>query len=55
MSDNLIVVENKNDVAKIIANKILEIHGTTSTILEENSMTKQDVITNDDNKIDIIL
>jgi len=38
MGDDLIVVEDKNDVAKIIANKILEMQSTTATtVLEEKS------------------
>ena len=49
MGDNLIVVENKNDVARIIADKILEIQGTNPEVLEENSMPKED------KKTDIIL
>ncbi len=49
MGDNLIVVENKNDVARIIADKILEIQGTNPTVLEETSTPKED------KKTDIIL
>jgi hypothetical protein len=51
MGDNLIVVQDKNDVAKIIADKILEIQGTNPVVIEQ----KTDVKTEVDSKTDIIL
>ena len=43
MGDNLIVVQDKNDVAKIIADKILEIQGASPVVIEQKTEVKTEV------------